>query len=324
MIHDKGVLTIAHTKVKYARQAVNLARSIRYHTPDIILAVATDLEARYFQGLFDLVIPWDFREFPSILCKLELDRITPFETTLFVETDCLAVRSLQPVFEYFEGPEFAVFGRNVPTLHYFQSLELIQALVPSATYPLFNGGLYYFKRGTLAERVFDTAREFLPRYDEFRLNRVYHSLRNKRGTPCDEPLIGLAMAKAGVKALDDPRLDIMFAPEPPHYQINIDVLKGACSFVRSGKLRHPILPHFVGARDSMYPYLRETLRLEAISGVRRLPRWKDRILCARAYMTAQYLRLTRQTRDRGDRLRELMLRLRGRPFVPGDWSTEAS
>ena len=74
----------------------------------------------------------------------------------------------------------------------------------------------------------------------------------------------------------------------------------------------------------MYPYLRETLRLEAISGGRSLPRWKDRLLCVQAYITAQYLKWKRQARDWGDRLRELLLRLRGGPVEPVPWNTKHS
>ena len=306
MNHVKGIVTIAHSKMKYARQAVNLARSIRYRSPDIPLAVATDLDARHVEGHYDIVIPRNFAHFPGILCKLELYKISPFETTLFIETDCLAVGSLHRVFDYFQGQEFAVFGRNVPELHYFQSSELIQSVVPSATYPSFNGGLSYFVKCPVAEQIYEDAKELLVRYDDLRLNRVYHSLRNPDGTPCDEPLIGLAMAKAGLKATDDPSLDVMFAPEPPLYQIDIDVRKGTCSFVRSGQVRHPILPHFVGFQDSMYPYLRETLRLQAMQGGRSLPKWKDRGLCMRAYVTAGYLKLKKETQNLSDRLREFI------------------
>ena len=234
MIHDKGVLTIAHSQRKYVRQAVSLAQSIRYHTPDIPLAVATDLDKHHFRGLFDIVIPWNFADLPGVLCKLGLSGVSPFGKTLFVETDCLAVGSLHRVFDYFAGRQFAVFGRNEPTLHYFQSPELIRKIIPSKTFPSFNGGLYYFQKGDLADTIFSDARALLTQYDQLGLNRIYHSLRNKQGVPCDEPLISLAMAKAGLKAVDDPQLDIMFAPEPPRSQMDLDVLKGTCSFVRSG------------------------------------------------------------------------------------------
>jgi hypothetical protein len=292
----KGVLTIAHTKPKYATQAVTLARSIRLRDPHLPLAVATDLDPRLFRGLYDIVIPWDFSRCPGVLCKLDLYDITPFKTTLFIETDCLAVQSLQAVFEYFGDRSFAVFGRNDPTTHYIQSPDKVKAIVPAATYPVFNGGLYYFQQSAVAAAVYRDAKALLPLYDDLGLARVYHSPACPKGVESDEPLFSLAMAKAGLMAVDDPRLDVMFAPEKPLFQITIDVLAGTCSFMRRGRLVRPVLPHFVGARDAGYAYLREALRLELAAHGRFFLFWLDGLV--RAYALVQSRWLSRMRRRR--------------------------
>ncbi len=294
MSESRGVLTIAHTNPKYAAQAVTLARSIRLRDGDLKLAVATDLDARLFRGLFDIVIPWDFSHRPGVLCKLEAYDISPFETTLFIETDCLAVRSLQCVFDYFSNRPFAVFGRNEPTTHYIQSPDKVIGLVPSSTYPVFNGGLYYFRKSPIAAAVYSDAKALLPQYDELGLARVYHSQTCPSGVESDEPLFSLAMAKAGLMAVNDLRLDIMFAPEKPRFAIDIDVLAGTCSFMRRGRLVHPVLPHFVGARDSGYAYLREALRLEVNARGRFFSFWLDGAV--RGYALLQSRRLSRARR----------------------------
>lgn len=294
----KGVLTIAHTKPKYATQAVTLARSIRLRDPDMPLAVATDLDARLFRGLYDIVIPWDFTHRPGVLCKLDVYDISPFETTLFIETDCLAVRSLELVFDYFGVRPFAVFGRNEPTTHYIQSPDKVTALVPSATYPVFNGGLYYFQKSPIAAAVYHDAKALLPQYDDLGLARIYHSPACPNGVECDEPLFSLAMAKAGLAAVDDLRLDIMFAPEKPLFQIDIDVLAGTCSFMRCGRLVHPVLPHFVGARDSGFAYLREALRLEFAARGRFFPFWLDGFIRSYAMVQSKWLNRVRRRHHR--------------------------
>lgn len=293
-----GVLTIAHTKPKYATQAVTLARSIRLRDPDMPLAVATDLDARLFRGLYDIVIPWDFTHRPGVLCKLDAYDISPFETTLFIETDCLAVRSLELVFDYFADRPFAVFGRNDPTTHYIRSPEKVAALVPSATYPVFNGGLYYFRKSPVAATIYRDAQSLLPQYDDLGLARVYHSPTCPDGVESDEPLFSLAMAKAGLTAVDDPRLDIMFAPEKPLFQIDIDVLAGTCSFMRCGRVVHPVLPHFVGARDSGYAYLREALRLEFAARGRFLSFWLDGFIRGHAMVKSKWLSRMRRRHHR--------------------------
>jgi len=294
----KGVLTIAHTKPKYATQAVTLARSIRLRDPDMRLAVATDLDARLFRGLYDIVIPWDFSRRPGVLCKLDVYDISPFETTLFIETDCLAVRSLELVFDYFRDRPFAVFGRNEPTTHYIQSPDKVANLVPSATYPVFNGGLYYFQKSPLAAAVYHDAKALLPQYDDLGLARIYHSSACPNGVECDEPLFSLAMAKAGLTAVDDPRLDIMFAPEKPLFEIDIDVLAGTCSFMRCGRLVHPVLPHFVGARDSGEAYLRESMRLEVAARGRFFSFWLDGFIRAYAMVQSRWISRVRRRQHR--------------------------
>ena len=100
---NRGVLTIAHSKMKYARQALNLARSIRLHSPGLPLAVATDLDEDFFKGLYNHVIPWDFSIWKGLVSKLEIFQITPFRTTLYLDSDCITVASLENVFAYFEG-----------------------------------------------------------------------------------------------------------------------------------------------------------------------------------------------------------------------------
>ena len=273
----RGVLTIAYGRPKYVRQAISLARSIRLRDPELPLAVASDFPASAFLGLYDPVIPWDFSAWPELVSKLEIYDITPFETTLFLDADCLAIRSLTQVFSYFDGQQFAVFGRNDTNATWFRSIECIQAAVPSLTYPVFNGGLYYFTKSAVAEDVFRRARQLFQRYDELQLYRSRTSREN------EEPLMSLAMAQAGLTATSDPRLDVMHAPERPSYHISINVQAGECEFERWGRVVSPTVVHFVGVRDTIYEYAREVTRLEAASRGPRFPYSHDRIVRTVAY-----------------------------------------
>ena len=276
-MNDQGVLTIAYGKPKYVQQAITLARSIRLRDADLPLAVATDFPPAAFAGYYDQVIPWDFSAWPELVSKLELYAITPFATTLFLDADCLVVQSLQQVFDYFAGQQFAVFGRNDTNAIWFRTIDAIQAAVPSPTYPVFNGGLYYFTKSTQAEAVFQRARRLFYAYDELQLNRSRTNREN------EEPLISLAMAQAGLQATSDPRLDILHAPERPKYQIQIDVLAGECQFIRQGRLVKPIITHFVGVRDRLYAYQRETLQLEVAFRWPFFPYYHERIVQLIAY-----------------------------------------
>ena len=277
---SKGVLTIAHSNLKYARQAITLARSIRLRDADLRLAIATDFPAAYFAGLYDEIIPWDFSAWPGLVCKLELYQITPFDITLFVETDCLVVQSLYKVFDYFAGQEFAVFGKNRSEVVWFRTpkcKQAVQAAVPSATYPVFNGGVYYFTKSAMAAGVFERARALRPRYDEL------HLIRMPSGGENEEPLLSLAMAQADLKATDDPQLDVLAVPEEPRYQIQINVLAGECELIREGRLAKPVIAHFVWKRDGCYEYRREALRLAVAYRGPFFPYYGDSMIRLTAY-----------------------------------------
>ena len=254
-----GILTLALGDRKYARQARWLARSIRRVTDGVPLAVATDLDPSLFRGVFDIVIPWRQTRWRGAAAKLELPDITPFETTLFLDSDCLCLRSATAVMDSFAGQDFAVYGTNTPDFHWAGDTVAYRAVVDAESYPVFNGGLYYFTKSALARDVFARAQGFSADYDRLGLPRP-------RGMFNDELLIGLAMASLGLRATDTADRIVMLAPEPPDYAIDLDILHGRCAFVRRGVTVEPDIVHFVGPRDRIAAYRREGLVLDMILG----------------------------------------------------------
>lgn len=255
MEYKRGILTIAHTKQKYVRQAVNLALSIKNSNPKMPIAVVTNLHTEDFNQLFDQVINWDFSNIPGLIAKLSIYEMSPFQETMFLDADCLVIKPLHHVFDYFSSEEFAVFGINKENPSWFQDIKLINQEVPSKTYPGFNGGLYYFKKTNFAKSIFEDARALLPKYDQLKINYFGKY-------PGDEPLVSLAMAQAGLKAKNNSSLDILFAPAGRRGKIKIDVLGGECSFNKYGRIVKPYIMHFA-SDDTCFEYLREELKLRA-------------------------------------------------------------
>lgn len=62
MDEEKGILTIAHTRERYIKQAISLAQSVRVHNPDIPIAIAMDKASPKLDEWFDEVVSWDFSE----------------------------------------------------------------------------------------------------------------------------------------------------------------------------------------------------------------------------------------------------------------------
>lgn len=254
-VADAGVLTLAHSRPEYIRQARWLAQSIRLRSRDLPLAVATDFDPDLFRDVFDVVIPWRFDRWRGVASKLELFDISPFATTLFVDSDCLCIRSLARVFDYFGAQEFAVYGSNWRNFPWGAGASSCRAIVDSETYPVFNGGAYFFRKSSLAREVFHRAKGFFECYDAVGLRR-----------PHDEPLISLAMASLGLSATAKQDLVVMVAPEAPRYQLDIDLLRGHCSLIRRGMRLEPEIVHFVGGRTEMAAYRRECMVLDRIVG----------------------------------------------------------
>lgn len=300
---SKGVLTIAHTNVRYVREAVALARSIRLHDPNLPLAVATNFDPAVFENAFDVVIPWDFSSTGGVTAKIEAFEISPFDATILLDTDCLAVASPDAVFARFSGQNFAVFGGNSASPWYFGSVEAVRAEAPSETYPVFNGGLYYFTKSDAAAAVFRYARETLLNYDRLQMHPT-------RKGPSDETLFSVAMARAGLRATPRDPAHILFAPLTFGSRLRIDVMAGRCELLHGDHATPATIVHFVYPWVLRYEYVREVMRLEAAFGKRAGLRGSDLLVRIAARATSFRLyrvpRIRRRIRRGKRRLAEIL------------------
>ena len=267
MDRSQGLLTIVFGHRRYARMAVDLARSIRVRDAAIPLAVATDLDASAFGGWFDHVVPWHDRYDSYFERKFDLGRMSPFERTLFLDADCLVLRPLREVMAAFDGHDFSVAGRNRARPWWFTNPDAIRSRVDRASYPGFNGGLLHFRRSATADAVFARARSLVASYDDLGLTRL------PGGGINDEPLFSMAMAEVGCRAVENDDLEIFFGPHLG--PIEIDVLAGTCEIPRDGRVLRPMVCHFEGSDKDRPAYARERLRLAACLAMGRLPQWLE-------------------------------------------------
>src|SRR6478609_7538916 len=75
---------------RYIRQAEALALSLKLHMPGIPLAVVSDQDLR--GTLFDISVPLDRSNPSGIISKLDIYKYSPFNETLFIDSDCLVSR----------------------------------------------------------------------------------------------------------------------------------------------------------------------------------------------------------------------------------------
>jgi hypothetical protein len=127
-------------------------------------------------------------------------------------------------------------------------------------------------KAILSKRVYATARDLEPQYDELSLIRL-------RSRPNDELLMAIAMALHGQAALPDDGSIVSDLQACPG-SVSIDVLRGRATlrnppppdprhvdWYRFTKV-HPLLVHFLGGFTTGHPYRREELRLELAAAQR--------------------------------------------------------
>jgi len=264
----RGFITIALGKY-FSYLAYNLILSYRLNSScNIPFVVVTDSAgADLLNGLYDDSIVVDNVSAKGYLHKLDIYEWSPFEQTIFIDADSMIIRDIADWFDIFElsGQDFAVWGRN-------QSINdpAIQALfqkkraaVPRETvekYKLdylisFNGGVYFFKKSSVAASIFQQAKDLLNTYEEDGLIKFSG---NSMG---DEPLMQIAMVTHGIKGIPDPDGIRMFCT-PGMRNLQIDVLRNKCRFIKVARIVTPAVMHWgtdVTRRNPIYK--REAMKL---------------------------------------------------------------
>lgn len=259
---DFGILTLALGDKKYWRQAEILLRSLRKNMPAVPLAVVTD--SKHFGAAADVIIP-PLAGLPiGVVQKVFLDHYTPFKETLFIDSDCIVTRPFIDELEQMRGFEFTPAMESVTAAdgedEYLDDLPATLRAVGGNSFPKFNGGVYFFKEGSLSKSVFAIARDIHTNYRQYGIKAFDNS------GPGEETVFALALAKLGVDKLYHDGGRLMRTPTGLKGSIRIEPLGGGCSFERFDGAVAPAICHFAG------PYLlRPEYRLAAYSLAHGMP-----------------------------------------------------
>jgi hypothetical protein len=232
---------MAFGPARYVRQAENLCLSLRWHMPGTALAIITD--AGSVEG-FDHIVPVDsLRWGLGVSQKIFLDEYTPFEETLYLDADCLATRPFHAELEALRNFSFTTAGHSYlpPSACYkgAASLAVTLGALALSRLPVFNGGLYFFRRDPASQELFDLARDLLRRWRELGLKQF------DRAGPNEETVFGLAVEKLGLP-LKSGGGRLMKTPVGIIGPLEIDPLGGGTRFNKAGKIVEPAICHFSG------------------------------------------------------------------------------
>lgn len=267
---SRGVITLGFGAKRYQDMAKTLLKNIRIRSPRTQTAVVSETQQGW-EGLADFVIPLKPEYGEGFLQKIHLDYYSPFDDTIFIDSDCLVVDDLEYLWDKFAGYNFTVCGTEMFEGQWFRGDIGVarQRLGIEGPVPKFNGGFMYWSRGNVSANVFSGARELEPRYHEL----GFHGIRGYGDpTVTDEILVSLSMALVGEKPMDD-QGTVMRTPIGLEGNLKVDVLRGHVRFIKNGVPVSPSIVHFAGGFSRRRVYLRESLKVAAAWRAPRLLRF---------------------------------------------------
>lgn len=268
----RGFITIATGNRKYYQMAVDLLRSYKLNgastLPFAIICDRDCPEAREFDDMVLLDKPHH-----SYLDKMYLYQNSPYEETIFIDSDSLILSATDILWEDFLSTgDFSCYGKTLPldSKKGWFLYENMGSLKPRLAYGIsMHGGLYYFRKTDVCRKVFADALSFLEDYDRYGFALFKQ--------PADEPVLALSMALAGCRPCDRQNRILFFNSHDGKMHLNA---KGELLFRK--EICKPVVLHF-GNRNTQR-YLYQCLRAQILHSyagnkepLRAVDRWRLRI-----------------------------------------------
>lgn len=162
---DKGVLILALGSTTYVKYALNLAVSIRKTSPDIPVCLVHSDNLHILEPsqmfFFNRLIkcPTDYYttdgKISYIKAKLYLDKLTPYEKTLFIDADTIVspYKSVKNIFNECEGNDFVMVcrGENKDSSEWVNRDEVMKAFEIETWYDCSSEVMYFEKTDVFSD-----------------------------------------------------------------------------------------------------------------------------------------------------------------------------
>ena len=270
---ERGILTTAFGPKTYLDRAVNLARSCRYHSPEVPLAIITDKPEdkslrRHFNQVLPLVQTRNHSEGTNLKGlgfehKFFLDKLSPFKKTIFLDSDCLLFADISAFFERFSGHVFQpsdLWIRSPQWVHgpckkWLMDLDELCRHYGIRTLLGFNGGCLYFENDSAASEAF-----FAKVREVVQLCRENNWIR----TLTVEPVYAVALKLTKTKPDYSPQIRIMLNATiiPPDQRNKLCTLRSRNRLILHQENISFRVLHFLEISKRQSLYLRETLKLK--------------------------------------------------------------
>ena len=257
---------MATGETRYFKVAHNLLISYRrFSIKPLPFAIICDQENE-FTADFDLVILIDNPRH-SLVDKLLVPGLAPFDETIFIDADCLAYRDLNGLWRIFShAGNFSCLGYTYPfhfTYGWIQR-EGSGVFRDDVQFSMvYQGGLFYMRKGRL-EAFIRTCEYILDHYDSFTF-MGYPFLGCYAGGPTDELIFALASSVHGYKPARG--YEEVFCYYPLCQSVKEDIRYGKLTYRYKSTLTYPrgrYFLHWSMAEVNGDLYRRETERLSEL------------------------------------------------------------
>ena len=207
---DEGYIVIATGGEYHSHLAANLALSIRRYDQKRGLAIVIDDAKQfnpYYKILFNSIIEkGDISSRIGTSLKLDLDHFSPFDRTLYVDSDSLLFRNPDPLWASLNGmsvapsgyvssdPEKKMFECHMNGKHSFKTVRELSVFSRTEKIMATDGYILYFENSPMADRFFSLAREL---YAGDQLSEISYPYKHE-GEWTDEPLFSVAASRLGI------------------------------------------------------------------------------------------------------------------------------
>ena len=177
----------------YYEIARNLLRSYRWYSREPLPFAIICEEENEFTAEFDKTVII-YNPIHSFLDKIRLPELVPYDETIFIDSDCLAYRDLNGLWELFaKSGDFSYLGFSFPfscKYGWFQR-EDVGVFADKVQFSVvLQGGIYFMRKGKL-DSFSKTCHYIFDNFSSFKFSGYPYV------DPVDEPILALASAVHG-------------------------------------------------------------------------------------------------------------------------------
>ncbi len=262
-----GILTLA-TPNDYLK-AIGLALSVRVSNPGVPIAVACSAKVRpLLEPYFDHVIE-EQKGLRGFVHKVWLDKYSPFEETMFFDSDVFVFKSVKPYVDDWRKHAYTATGKMLATgksTFGMDRVEMLRQLGKPSLVVIDGAGHAYFRKPDCFA-IFDTARDVTARHREIMGPIPY----------ADEDVMDYVMTQYDLPPMPMPDFFSRYRSAVPG-TVQLDPGRGHCEFVfkDTGKVMHPCMMHFA-ANEAPVTYHWKLFKLFRQFGVKAPGLWASAV-----------------------------------------------